>query len=98
MYPDGPGKVTDILCIILAYSCVYAYVCDRVCVCVLRECWPMMLFGCRAHSYICDRGGIVSLHVNEAPCHSCAITARNDTNQLFIPQRHTEREQVETVT
>ena len=51
----------------------------------------MMLFGCRAHRYICGRGGIVSLHVNEPPCHSCVIIARNDTNQPFSPQRHKER-------
>lgn len=67
--------------------------CVRFCDCasVLGECWQMMLFGCRAHRYICGRGGIVSLHANEPPCHSCAIIARNDTNQHFNPQRHRER-------
>lgn len=62
------------------------YVCDWAC--VLGECWQMMVFGCRAHRYICGRGEIVSLHVNEPLCHSCVITARNDTNQPFSPQRH----------
>lgn len=84
-------------CIILADS--RAHVCD--CACVLRKRWRMMLFRCRAHRYICGQGGNVSLHVNEPLCHSCVITARNDTNQPFSPQRqthaHAHTEVAETV-
>lgn len=75
------------------YKYNFVHVCD--CTRVLAECWQMMLFRCRAHRYICGRGRIISLHVNEASCQSCVFSARNDKAQAFRPHRRLVREEVE---